>query len=98
MAEKVIELDYKTYQILIQIMHSAQDNIYFRYCTDIVSIPNKVKDKNNSNKEQNIVQKWMNDITTIAEQGHKVDTVKDAVDYFNNIKSYCRAVIISVTS
>lgn len=98
MAEKVIDLDYSTYQNLVKMIQSSQENIYFRYGNDMVSIPNKNKDKNKSCGEQNIVQKWMNDITKIAEQGHQVTSVKDAEDYFNNIKSYCRAVIVSVTS
>ena len=98
MGEKIIDLDYSTYANLVKIMQNGQENIYFRYDNDMVSIPNKIKNKSNSSSEQNIVQKWMNDITKIAEQGHQVTTVKDTEDYFNNIKSYCRAVIISVTS
>lgn len=98
MKERIIELDYSSYQNLVKIMQSDQENIYFRNGNDMVSVSNRSKKKDDSSNAQNIVHKWMNDIIAIAEQGHQVTTVKDAEDYFSNIKSYCRAVIISVTS
>lgn len=98
MAERIIDLDYSTYQNLVKMVQSSQENIYFRYGNDMVSIPNKVKNKNKLSSEQNIVQRWMNDIIVLSEEGNKGTGDVFAKKYFNSIKSYCKAVIVSVTS
>ena len=97
MAERIIELDYSTYQNLVKIIQNGQENIYFRNANDMVSISNKHKNKNSSN-EKNIVQCWMNDITTLTDDAIKKTSDTIALKYLHSIKTYCKAVIVSVTS
>lgn len=101
MEEKVIVLNTDTYEELVKMLNSGQQNIIFgcNYSSIILTIPNnKAKTASNLNRQQNIVQKWMNEIIALAENGYRVAGDSDAERYFTNIKSYCKAVIISVTS
>ena len=99
--EKIIDLDADIYGKLNGILNSNQENIYFG-CSDteeLIAIPNPNKSKpNNASNEKNIVQKWMEDIREIAERGYQEANDSDSERYFSKIKSYCKAVIVSVTS
>ena len=99
--EKIIALDADIYRKLNSILNSNQENIYFR-CSEteeLISIPNPNKSKpNNASNEKNIVEKWMEDIRDIAETGYQETRESDSERYFSKIKSYCKAVIVSVTS
>ena len=99
--EKIIALDSEKYDKLIKILNSNQENIYFRCggTEELISIPNPSKSKsNNTSNEKNIVEKWMEDIREIAERGYQEANDTDSERHFAKIKSYCKAVIVSVTS
>ena len=99
--EKIIDLDSERYDKLIKILNSNQENIYFRCggTEELISISNPNKSKsNNTSNEKNIVEKWMEDIREIAERGYQEANDSDSERYFSKIKSYCKAVIVSVTS
>lgn len=100
MEEKSIELDSITYDELKKILNSGQPNLYFRCNTNdqIISIPNYTNSKKESNKEVNIVQRWIKDIMEIAEKGSNGTNSEYAKNKFDRICSYCNAVIVSVTS
>ena len=99
--EKIIALNADIYGKLNGILNSNQENIYFG-CSDteeLIAIPNPNKSKsNNASNEKNIVEKWMEDIREIAERGYQEANDSDSERYFSKIKSYCKAVIVSVTS
>ena len=99
--EKIIALNADIYGKLNGILNSNQENIYFG-CSDteeLIAIPNPNKSKsNNASNEKNIVEKWMEDIREIAERGYQEANDSDSERYFSKIKSYCRAIIVSVTS
>ena len=99
--EKVMDLDYERYEKLLEVLNSDQKNLYFRCggTEDLICIPNPNKSKpNNASNEKNIVEKWMEDIREIAERGYQEANDSDSERYFSKIKSYCKAVIVSVTS
>lgn len=98
MEEKIIVLDINTYQKLVKMIKSDQENINFKCATleEMVSIRNKSQNKSSS--EQNIVQRWMNDIIEISEEGFNNTDDSDAERYFDSIRAYCKSVIVSVTS
>ena len=99
--EKLIALNPDISGTLTGILNSNQENIYFG-CSDteeLIAIPNPNKSKsNNASNEKNIVEKWMEDIREIAERGYQEANDSDSERYFSKIKSYCKAVIVSVTS
>ena len=95
-----IEIDGFAYQELKQAIEE-QEEIFFRRdgSNDLISISNPNKSKpNNTGNEKNIVQKWMEDIREIAERGYQEANDSDSERHFSRIKSYCKAVIVSVTS
>lgn len=103
MEERIITLCPSDYRILKEILNSEQKCLVFQDSSgnggNIISIPNPNKPKPNSaSNEKNIVEKWMNDIRDIAETGYQETRESKSERYFSKIKSYCKAVIVSVTS
>lgn len=98
MEEKIIDLGFDEYQSVIKLIKSNQQKIYFRCkgTASIISIDNKAKDKQSN--EKNIVEKWMEDIVTMSEEGFYNASDSSAEREFAKIKSYCQAVIVAVTS
>lgn len=105
MEEKIITLCPSDYRILKEILNSEQKCLVFQDSSgsgsggNIIRIPNPNKSKsNNASNEKNIVEKWMGDIREIAERGYQEANDSDSERYFSKIKSYCKAVSVSVTS
>ena len=99
--EKIIALNADIYGKLNGILNSNQENINNKSSDteEVIAIPNPNKSKsNNASNEKNIVEKWMEDIREIAERGYQEANDSDSERYFSKIKSYCKAVIVSVTS
>ena len=101
MEEKIITLKQEDYDYLKKLLESEQKTLYFRcaFSDEMISLPNINRIKsNNSSNEKNIVEKWMNDIVNLADIGTQYTKESVSEKYFSMIKSYCNAVIISVTS
>lgn len=100
MEERVIALNTVDYNDLKKILNSGQSNLYFQCQSNdqIISIPIYTNSKKESNKEVNIVQRWIKDIMEIAEKGSNGTNSEYAKNKFDRICSYCNAVIVSVTS
>lgn len=100
MEERVIVLTNVDYDKLKKILNSEQKNLHFQCSAtnQIISIPIYTNSKKESNKEVNIVQRWIKDIMEIAEKGSNGTNSEYAKNKFDRICSYCNAVIVSVTS
>ena len=105
MEEKIITLCPSDYRILKEILNSEQECLVFQDSGgsgsggNIISIPNPKKLKsNNVGNDKNIVQKLMDDIIGMAEEGSRNTRESGSEKQFSKIKSDCKAVIVSVTS
>ena len=95
----IITLPFDIYQELLKAIENHPENITFKCGNSnkimAISVKNNNREKNNAG---NIVEKWMNEIKALSNQGCQTTSIYCAEKYFKAIKSYCNAVIVSVTS
>lgn len=99
MEEEIIILPFNKYRELSDFLNGNPDKIIFK-CDSldkIMTVPIKNATPKES-KEQNIVQKWMSEIMSLAGEGYRNTNSSMAERFFKQIYSYCQAVVTSVTS